>query len=321
MDLYLSNGSRTLIQFENQEHNKTPLLKGGSSESYQDESIKFFVQELTSDTYTIRYNAVECIHDQVVESESRLRGIHSRVMLENNIELVIKDAGTIQLNQDELCMLWSESSNCKALLESNKSYKALDIYYTPELADQLGLLFPKLAHIFTKGETKYVVQPPCYLTPALKNIIFDILNCPYDEITSKYYFDLKVREYLYVILENDIRAKQSRHRFSSYERNQIHQAKELLVSNIHQTPISIRDLARKVGINEFKLKAGFKEFFNTGVFEFFQNTRMQKAKELLLQTNKPIKEICTLAGYPRMTNFITAFRKTFGYTPGSLRRN
>jgi AraC-like DNA-binding protein len=34
----------------------------------------------------------------------------------------------------------------------------------------------------------------------------------------------------------------------------------------------------------------------------------------------PIKQICVLTGYARMTNFITAFRKKFGYTPGSLRR-
>jgi len=41
---------------------------------------------------------------------------------------------------------------------------------------------------------------------------------------------------------------------------------------------------------------------------------------LLQTTNKPIKEICTLVGYPRTTNFITAFRKRFGVTPGSFRR-
>jgi AraC-like DNA-binding protein len=65
---------------------------------------------------------------------------------------------------------------------------------------------------------------------------------------------------------------------------------------------------------------GFSQFFKTGVFECFQRARMYKAKQLLLQTNKPIKEICTMAGYPRMSNFITAFRKFFKYTPGSLRR-
>jgi AraC-like DNA-binding protein len=41
---------------------------------------------------------------------------------------------------------------------------------------------------------------------------------------------------------------------------------------------------------------------------------------LLLTTNKPIKDICSSVGYPRITNFITAFRRRFGVTPGSLRR-
>jgi AraC-like DNA-binding protein len=64
----------------------------------------------------------------------------------------------------------------------------------------------------------------------------------------------------------------------------------------------------------------FRQVFGSGVFETLLKARMQKARSLLLETDKPIKEVASLIGYERLTSFITAFRKHFGYTPASLRR-
>lgn len=79
-------------------------------------------------------------------------------------------------------------------------------------------------------------------------------------------------------------------------------------------------LARQVALNEFKLKTGFRKYFDSGIFEWLMEQKMQQAKKLILNTNKPVKEISAMVGYPRTTNFITAFRRQFGVTPGALRR-
>jgi AraC-like DNA-binding protein len=46
---------------------------------------------------------------------------------------------------------------------------------------------------------------------------------------------------------------------------------------------------------------------------------MSEAKKLLLETNKPIKDIAGLVGYNYLTNFIAAFRNYFGQPPGQFR--
>ncbi|MBO9619914.1 MAG: helix-turn-helix transcriptional regulator, partial [Niabella sp.] len=73
-------------------------------------------------------------------------------------------------------------------------------------------------------------------------------------------------------------------------------------------------------INELKLKYGFKGYFDSSIYKWLSNYRMLKAKEFLLTTEIAIKEIAALTGFPVTCNFITAFRKHFGVTPGALRK-
>ncbi|MBI1780616.1 MAG: helix-turn-helix transcriptional regulator [Sphingobacteriales bacterium] len=100
----------------------------------------------------------------------------------------------------------------------------------------------------------------------------------------------------------------------------MHEARAILEKYIDKKPPSIKSLSRQVALNEFKLKSGFKKYFHAGIFEWLMEQKMQHARQLILNSNKPIKEIGSLVGYPRTTNFITAFRRQFGVTPGALRR-
>ena len=122
------------------------------------------------------------------------------------------------------------------------------------------------------------------------------------------------------MLQLESKVNERSYLLTAYEKSRVAEAKFILLQDISGRSLTIRELSRAVALNEFKLKLGFKQMYGTGIFECLTEARMEKARELLITTTKPIKEICTIAGYPRMTNFITAFRKKFGYTPGSLRR-
>src|SRR6185369_16264545 len=53
------------------------------------------------------------------------------------------------------------------------------------------------------------------------------------------------------------------------DREKIVRAREILLQHIGE-PITIKDLSRKVAINECYLKKGFKEMFGATVFDFYQ---------------------------------------------------
>lgn len=101
------------------------------------------------------------------------------------------------------------------------------------------------------------------------------------------------------------------------DREKIIKAREILLQNIGN-PITIKDLSRKVAINECYLKKGFKELFGTTVFEYFQNQRMEHARYLLYDKGLSVTEVSMLLGYSSISHFSTAFKKHTGLKPCEL---
>jgi AraC-like DNA-binding protein len=106
---------------------------------------------------------------------------------------------------------------------------------------------------------------------------------------------------------------------SDYDKGAIHYAKDYLTQHAQQPP-SLTELAKIVGVNEFKLKQGFREVFNTTVFGYLSDYKLNQARELLLGGALPIKEIAEQLGYSSVQHFNNAFRKKFGVPPGKVRK-
>ena len=95
------------------------------------------------------------------------------------------------------------------------------------------------------------------------------------------------------------------------------QAREILLEQIGE-PITIRQLSRRVAMNECYLKKGFKELFGTTIFEFYQNQRMEHAKYLLYEKGLTVTEVSSMLGYSSISHFSTAFKKQTGLKPCEL---
>lgn len=99
----------------------------------------------------------------------------------------------------------------------------------------------------------------------------------------------------------------------------IRQAKTILDENFDKH-ITIPQLARQAGINEAKLKEGFRELYSNSIHTYLQQLRLEKAKQLLLTTAMPITDITYHIGYSHVTHFTTLFKKEFGLTPTEWRK-
>jgi AraC-like DNA-binding protein len=75
-----------------------------------------------------------------------------------------------------------------------------------------------------------------------------------------------------------------------------------------------------VGINDFKLKNGFKQLYGNTVFGLLFEERMQQAKVMLVDPEISIKELSMTVGYKNLSNFTSAFKKRFGYPPSFERK-
>ncbi|MFL5808843.1 MAG: helix-turn-helix domain-containing protein [Flavisolibacter sp.] len=101
------------------------------------------------------------------------------------------------------------------------------------------------------------------------------------------------------------------------DREKVMKAREVLLQHIGE-PITIKQLSRKVAMNECYLKKGFKEMFGTTIFDFYQSQRMEHAKYLLYEKALTVTEVSILLGYSSISHFSTAFKKHTGLKPCEL---
>jgi AraC-like DNA-binding protein len=200
---------------------------------------------------------------------------------------------------------------------AGQDYLAVDIHIAPPLLATLtrghsGLL-PKTVEKMLEGEYKFPFTDPIMITPGMETALWQILHCPYQGLTKTLYLEAKSLELIALFLDaiEDENASQLFLHQDDLER--IHQARQILQNNL-QTPPSLINLARQVGLNDRKLKQGFRQVFNTSVFGYLTQLRMEKACQLLMQ-ELSVAAVAAIVGYASPTAFTGAFRRKFGVTP------
>jgi AraC-like DNA-binding protein len=99
--------------------------------------------------------------------------------------------------------------------------------------------------------------------------------------------------------------------------NRIYEARDYLTQHYGKPP-KISELARMVGLNQTKLKAGFREVTKYTIYDFITKCRMERAADLLLTGNYGIAEVAYEVGYNYPANFTSAFKKFYGKLPRSM---
>ncbi|NEZ61549.1 AraC family transcriptional regulator [Leptolyngbyaceae cyanobacterium CCMR0082] len=144
-----------------------------------------------------------------------------------------------------------------------------------------------------------------------------ILNCPYQGVTRRLYLEGRALELIALQLPLS-RSVDSSTQFQSPlksdEVDRIHYAKEVLLSNLVNPP-SLIELAQQVGLNDYKLKRGFRQVFGTTAFGCLYHHRMERARTLLEANYSTVTEVAQAVGYTSATSFSAAFKKKFGMSP------
>lgn len=104
------------------------------------------------------------------------------------------------------------------------------------------------------------------------------------------------------------------------EKNKILRAKEIILERLDNPP-TIHELSLEVGINQCYLKKGFKETFDTTIYEFVQQQRIILAKLLISTTDTTIAEIANQVGFSSTGNFSNSFKRHTGVFPSELRKS
>ena len=83
---------------------------------------------------------------------------------------------------------------------------------------------------------------------------------------------------------------------------------------------TLGDLAKQFDLPARRLNEEFVAEYGTSVYNFMTDYRLKDAHASILASKTPLKIIAARLGYSHVNHFINAFKRKFGYPPGSLRR-
>ena len=219
-----------------------------------------------------------------------------------------------------IMFLSAEENQAKILFQKDIPYSTFDIHLPLSVlnryAGESKLMDSFIAQIHKDISGKFS-QNKISISPAIYNTIQDIKTCTYEGLTRRIYLESKAYELIALLYEN-VENQKHNNELSTADQERIHLAASIIRNNLEK-PLTIIELAHQVGINQTKLKTGFKIIFSNTVFGYLQDIRMHQAKRYLLDTQLSVQEIGMLLGYQNTSNFSIAFKKTHGYPPMKLR--
>lgn len=93
-----------------------------------------------------------------------------------------------------------------------------------------------------------------------------------------------------------------------------------LIEGRIEEPISVPEVAARVGVSQRQLERLFKRFIGCSAVQFSQLLRLQHARVLLTSTELSIREVSAATGFNSMSYFSQTFARCFGKKPSEYRR-
>lgn len=208
---------------------------------------------------------------------------------------------------------------------ANSGTITLDIHLSPCYLQKLTTGYPELARVLARrrlGFTGQMGTQHAQVHPDLMRSIMDIINCAFTGDLRRIYLQSKVSELLLQALDRIAAApaEKGKHIVLSREDVEKLQATQDYLQQHMENPPTLKELSQKMGINDYKLKKGYKQLFGMTIHKDFHRIRMDKAMQDLLESRKTILEIALQYGYQDSSNFSSAFKRHFGITPGELQK-
>lgn len=225
-------------------------------------------------------------------------------------------------------LVWSQPEGVEAdeWMEPNLPEKSVTIYcrasYLRENLVGDSIQMPKALKQFVSSDAESISHCQFPITPAILQCATDLANSDemFDGPYWLIYVEAKALELLAVILTAfDKLSIKVEGTYRPQELEIFDQAKAIIETEFHPVP-TIRRMARRLGINETKLKSGFKAVFGMTIFEYRNKVRMNLAKELLDSGEVQVGVVAEKVGYQHQTTFTTVFKTYFGLNPKDYKK-
>lgn len=211
-----------------------------------------------------------------------------------------------------------EPTHFRCEADANSDERSVSLQLAPDgLIDALGISDLPLVFADVLRDTQPFSHLAYPMTPRMFDIVDDLASCDLVGPMRRLYFESKALELVVLATEAATSQALGSATLTPAEVERLEHAKSLLHEGLASPP-SLRSLARACGLNERKLKEGFKARFGTTVFGYVRAQRMSQAYEMLTSARRSVTEVAQMVGYANPSKFAAAFRREFGVAPSAV---
>jgi transcriptional regulator GlxA family with amidase domain len=98
----------------------------------------------------------------------------------------------------------------------------------------------------------------------------------------------------------------------------LQRAREIMDAQYTQ-PLDLDELARIANFSRYHFLRSFRRVFHATPHEYLTRKRIERAKELLAQSEFTVTEICFEVGFESLGSFSTLFHRVVGWSPSIYR--
>jgi len=236
--------------------------------------------------------------------------IHLNCLLKGCFRARVKNT-SINLHEGDAIMGFSDGEMFHLI--NSPAFSNLDVMVTPELLTSLA--GQELAGLELNGDTKFFIKH-CVKNQKVRAAAMQIASLIDQHPQCKLLLHSAVLDFIYWQLTAATH-HQDELDISTREKYQLETAREYLLKDLSLAP-TIANISNAVGLNQCKLKKGFKILYGNSIYAHFQKERMQKAMSLLKDYN--VTETAMILGYSNVSHFSAAFRKQFNIQPRDARK-
>lgn len=312
------------------EHNSSPIPIDTGFLEYEDKIDWGILSGHVSaiETENIHIQHYEGVSNRNVELHSKMDAevVEINFMLKGDARGRLKEYDKeFSIGTGEHKMFYTPVNEGVLELIKGETVDVFNLEFTPEhflkLTDGIHGPIEEFARKVALHDLADTGQRGLHTTPQMMAIIYDIIHCKMPDNLKLAYIRNKAEELLILsVVQWQEELQHAVFTFSNEDRDKLFHLKSYLDTCPYEIPC-LKELALNYGLNEYKLKKGFKQLFNNTVYGYLLELKLEKAKKLLIHSHMSIGEIAASIGYKYAQHFSTAFKRRYGYSPNVLRRN
>lgn len=288
-------------------HIKGTMLSEASLRLFTNTHTTIVVQQYTTPLCTFIVKTINTSNPVEILTQHNLSGCLWQAVTEGE-KINTQQQQNTSLLKNQLLLTPLAGNSYTTVIQTPGEYNIIEILLTDSLVHEFKQLFPSLFNDSVQTIT---------IDTDLHQLLRSILTARMSGALWNFFIEARIKDILFHTCTKIASVDYNPLDITETQLQAVNKAAEIITKDISKH-IPIPDLARRVGLNEFKLKKFFRHVHGKSIYSYLIHHRMLKAKELLEQ-NYTVKEVAAVVGY-RPSDLTTVFYQHFGIYPKQVRK-